>query len=1491
MARSSSRGTGRGPRLRPDVIVAPDLVRPPAIALPPKIVGNLFDSDRAGRPVVRPDDLLAMRVQLVGLEVVPGSPPRLRRAGSGAAMLVLHHPPQSIAEEVFYESPPPGVDTSKPDQPPPAAGKPPPSLPADLNVDPPPVRARAAGESRVVFDWPSGFECDYTLAGVLGAVQQLSMKVSAAAKPRQGRGRITLWPGLSAIDRAALLDRGRAPQTLQRRVGKPAVKASARAADRVATAAGRAGGRGPTAFEAAPGTSMQQLNAFSLRQTLLARRGGAAAEATIARRLADLVPNWSVDDLVIVDPRPIPIPRPLPGPKPAMPAATETALELPWRLIVSPHAGEGWRHATQAVTSAATQRTELWHTRLVGPAPAGGAPVEPPHADAGRTLRAVWATTGPWGKPMQPDFPQGFTELPLPGQGDPFLPTLNDYDRQQLAHLSANFSMSNYAPQPVDTNLLMLSALGGWLDARGDWEPPGLDVESWVHRAALGRDHYVRVVYRGVLFPFGHRAVLIKVSERKFHNVHGNAAYLRQRMFMVVRERERRYDDAGSLKPYGSGDARVKNEFPFTHVRLLTTVTPDLSPPSATEVKPGMGQLLFWPATGPAASPSLFRFRLSATDLDGRNVEFDLPLIFMSNSLASPRKRVSNKLVPLYTGSDAGPPPLVGAAEAATMALDGWLKTQTADGLPVPSADDRTAAPMKRQRIAMAPSAKAGDTSIEAVSMTFGAHVPEVGNATSVNAFTAYSQKLTRPMFFPRVVRAQARIGALAQLSGSEKTNLVRWNPTYAKLGFNPGANQGEVYVDVPETFDMAKLDFSKQGDRSGGFVMPNLQPSALSRALGPTAGAVADVLAGKVKPTGFFPPTPMGDLPLPLLFGCIPLSAVIEEVSGLLDNLDKAPKFASEAGSKVESFFNDLMRLYQFITALAEQPASLADAAFAVVKGALNDVVQQAAAFGNAQTAMVQNRVNAVLTRLDAVRTQLQALASTSFDVADPLAGIDLAAALDAPQGNGQLRQALVQLRDQVAAAPLIPAGFRQTVNSVVAQALVLLDGLASIAALYGHGKLLFDALKDLLDNPAPGQSIGELITKPDQLAPKIQLVADRLGDVRDDVAQFPLLDGSPRQTMLAAMDAVETALSTVADLLELLQGLLGEELVIRFDWKPEIKSWGFDPSAPLFVVHDKHAFIVAVEARVKKSGGPPKIQVLCGLHHFDLVLIAPASFMELNFEKIEFSVDSSAKMNVDVLLSGIKFVGPLSFVETLRDLIPLDGFSDPPYLDITPQGIDAGFDVALPSIACGILNLSNLSLGAGFTVPFIGQPLSVRFNFCTREQPFHLTVYMFGGGGFFGVTLDPHGVQILEAAFEFGAAISVDFGVASGGVSVMAGIYFRMEQDAASLTGYFRLEGHVDVLGLITASLELYLELRYEFETGKCVGRAELTIEIEVFIFSGSVTISCERKFAGSNGDPTFRQLMGLSADAALPLDDELAAIDDGTAYAWRDYCEAFA
>lgn len=296
------------------------------------------------------------------------------------------------------------------------------------------------------------------------------------------------------------------------------------------------------------------------------------------------------------------------------------------------------------------------------------------------------------------------------------------------------------------------------------------------------------------------------------------------------------------------------------------------------------------------------------------------------------------------------------------------------------------------------------------------------------------------------------------------------------------------------------------------------------------------------------------------------------------------------------------------------------------------------------------------------------------------------------------------------------------------------------------------------------------------------------------------------------------------------------------------------------------------------------------CGLKDFSLNLIGNKTitkFIFLKFDKIEFVMGSSQKADVNVEFGGIEFVGVLSFVEALKFLIPLDGFSDPPGLEITEKGITASLNLALPNLTFGVFSLTNMSLAAGFSVPFIGDPLSVWFGFCSRDNPFCLTVAMFGGGGFFSITLQPDGLKCLEASFEFGANLTLDIGVASGGIYAMAGIYFKMEKNSstgnldATLTGYFRMGGFLSVLGIISISIELYLELTYESATGKCTGRATLTIEVEVLFFSVSVEITAEREFSGSNGDPTFAELM-------VPYPDPF---DGHEVDPWLVYCEAFA
>jgi hypothetical protein len=55
--------------------------------------------------------------------------------------------------------------------------------------------------------------------------------------------------------------------------------------------------------------------------------------------------------------------------------------------------------------------------------------------------------------------------------------------------------------------------------------------------------------------------------------------------------------------------------------------------------------------------------------------------------------------------------------------------------------------------------------------------------------------------------------------------------------------------------------------------------------------------------------------------------------------------------------------------------------------------------------------------------------------------------------------------------------------------------------------------------------------------------------------------------------------------------------------------------------------------------------------------------------------------------------------------------------------------------------------------------------------------------------------------------------------------------------------------VLGLITISIDLRLELWWESATGDVVGRATLTVEIEIAFFSVTVSLEFEKRFGGSS------------------------------------------
>lgn len=286
------------------------------------------------------------------------------------------------------------------------------------------------------------------------------------------------------------------------------------------------------------------------------------------------------------------------------------------------------------------------------------------------------------------------------------------------------------------------------------------------------------------------------------------------------------------------------------------------------------------------------------------------------------------------------------------------------------------------------------------------------------------------------------------------------------------------------------------------------------------------------------------------------------------------------------------------------------------------------------------------------------------------------------------------------------------------------------------------------------------------------------------------------------------------------------------------------------------------------------PEFTAEAGIKNFSVKLIG---IINIKFKEVLFKVDKDTKtdFNVELEDDAIEFFGPLKFIETIKDIIPFNGFSDPPELDVTKEGIKTGYTLAVPDLNIGCFLLGNLSLTAMINLPFTGAPMTMRFNVSEREKPFVLTVSFLGGCGYFGMEFDLKGLRMLEASLEFGAALSMDIGVASGEVCVMGGIYFKMKWEdgnsATELTGFLRINGSMSVLSLITVTVEFYLGLEYHKDTNKAWGEATLKVNIDMFFFSVSVDLHVRREFSGSGNDPTFRMLM--------PESD------------WYEYCDGFA
>jgi type VI protein secretion system component Hcp len=700
--------------------------------------------------LIRPDDLLNLEVEAVNLRLdagAPGDPALVVDDAAAPAALIVTLPPQTIAETAYFEAAVVEADPTPPVRPDPDAGK---KASAHAPLDPPGVagsRARTAElgqRSRLVFTVPADARLPYSTAGLIDW-SQLALHVSPIA----------------AIP----------PEPT------------------------------PTQIAAAP--AIQQ------------------------------------------------------------PTPTETSLELPFRLVISPNANATWVHRMAPFTSHG--RTELWHTRLALRAPDG--PLELSR-DRRAPLRAIWS---PDYRPADP--PQPMVDYPPLGRM-----AMEPRDRYQLVILTSAFHgwetnpeledsplelglfpyvhaagghfgvlrprlrlPEPYVPKPFEAEQLMLTPLGGWLRSRGHWSPPQrspstfmagpdldrifavtariasppadvalarpfarslssfvggeseekLDLSEWVHVATQGRDHYVRIVYEGRLLPFGHRAALVKVTERKFVDDGGIVvAYLMQRMFVVVREQLRVFDDRA---------------MPFKRVQLTTLVTPDIAEPK--KLHPTSRS--FWVEV--VASDPRFRFHAVGTDHGDAQVDFTLPMIFES---------------------------IADNADARKAVLDAY------NASPDKGVLARRDAHVPGQKVMFAKATDPAKRNTELVTESLN-FVLEPGSRA------------------PKLLKAEVRIPQVEELLGNGHPTTIRLAKDFVSDGVG-GATGVFAEIATPDfskftaADPLAGMQASTLGvefhsDQAGGFATPNLGVSALSRELGPLGGTLTDARAGSFDPTSFF--------------------------------------------------------------------------------------------------------------------------------------------------------------------------------------------------------------------------------------------------------------------------------------------------------------------------------------------------------------------------------------------------------------------------------------------------------------------------------------------------------------------------------------------------------------------------------------------------------------------------------------------------------------
>ncbi len=328
-----------------------------------------------------------------------------------------------------------------------------------------------------------------------------------------------------------------------------------------------------------------------------------------------------------------------------------------------------------------------------------------------------------------------------------------------------------------------------------------------------------------------------------------------------------------------------------------------------------------------------------------------------------------------------------------------------------------------------------------------------------------------------------------------------------------------------------------------------------------------------------------------------------------------------------------------------------------------------------------------------------------------------------------------------------------------------------------------------------------------------------------------------------------------------------------VRFTWEPAVKRETLPP--PLEPDGDPSLSVTVsmfrpVAPSSSRDGTRTAATEVNGVLR-DIALTF-LDMLRIGFSEIRFHTRTGQPPEFDVRIRSMEFQGDLAFLNGITALLnapPDRRATGGPVVTITPEGVSAGLALSVPDFGLGVLSLRNLALSSTVTLYFADRPTTVRFTLSDSQHPFLVAYSVFGGGGHFALTAATSGTVEVEAAIEFGAAVSVNLVLARGVAQVMVGVLYETKGGTVTLGGQVRIYGCLEILGIVSLSVDFNLSLKYQ--APYAIGRASLTVMVRVLGYSKSVTLTAERKFTMEL--PSVR-----SVARAVSRQD------------WVDYCEAF-